>query len=170
MRIGCRSHVAASCGVITQRKEVNVTRFTRIVHAHRFASPVSIFAVVVAATFALALTVGVSGTRAAASDCPSATLCLWHGTLYTSTQWNQNETVYPPDQWHKLGNAFDNAASLYNHRVNKAFVDETDNGPQKFCVKPGDMYSNLGNQVFPNGDKLAFNIGWFDLIDPGTGC
>jgi peptidase inhibitor family I36 len=139
-----------------------MTRFTWIGRKHAVLLPLAIFGT----ALVVALSVGVSVARAAFSDCPSANFCLWHDGDGTGTQWNFNETNHPANTWFELQNAYDNSASYRNYRVNKTFVDETDNGPQKYCFNPGD-FGNLVIYNFPNGDRLLDHIGWVDLIDSG---
>lgn len=114
---------------------------------------------------------GVSAARAAYTDCPSSTFCLWHATNYTSTQWNFTNSADGTDHWFVLGNAYQNSDSLVNNRSARVLIGDF-NLRGDDCIQPGLNYrrADLSTWHFNDGVDEAFNITELDLIYSGTVC
>jgi hypothetical protein len=118
------------------------------------------------------MSIGVSTARADSSNCPAGNLCLWFDAGFQGTQWDFNEHNSGANQWVALNNAYDNADSLYNNRVNKSLVGTNVNPVpnNRTCVNPGGLWADLAKHTYPGGIRLAYAIGAIDLIDPDPTC
>jgi hypothetical protein len=155
--------------------EVMMTRFTRIVWAHRIASLLCSSAIVGAA-FAAVLLTRAPAASASLSQCASGEYCLWSDTSYSGTFFEFDNASDGTNHWFTLTDPpGDTSSSAYNHRQNIVYISHAigDTSPppnSKDCMVPGGQRGNLANFTYPDGTNENNNVSELDLIYSGTTC
>lgn len=128
----------------------------------------------------IALVVGVSQARAAASDCPSANWCVWQDVNYGGfiIEFNNNNCGYDTctNRWFATQlSGYSGVSAMKNNRANVVYfaykeVNGVPPSSAKDCQNPGGARGNLLNYWYPDGTNENDEVAYYNLSYSNPSC